>query len=77
MVIVFLLYKDIAHTAQIAFNPDIQQMKYVKFLWPFVLAFVFVSGSPALILLKIILRMCNAMLHVTSCSPCIVLSTLS
>ena len=62
LVIIYLLCRDITHTAQITFNPDIQQMKYVKFLWPFFLAFPFVSG-PALILLKIILRMYNAMLY--------------
>ncbi len=48
-VIIFLLYKDIAHTAQIAFNPDIQQMKYVKYVWPFVLAFPIVSSAPVAI----------------------------
>ena len=48
-VIIFLLYRDIAHTAQITFNPNIQQTKYVKYMWPFVLAFPIVSGAPVAI----------------------------
>ena len=39
MLYIVLLFKDIELLSRVTFNPDIQETKYVRNMWPFVLAF--------------------------------------
>ena len=48
-VLILLLYRDIAHVTQITFNPHNRQTAYVRFIWPFLLAFPIIFCAPVAI----------------------------
>ena len=49
MLYIMLLFKDIELLSHFVFNPDIQQTKYVRYMWPFVLAFLVFFCAPVAI----------------------------
>ena len=49
MVLIVLMYRDITHVSLINFNPAFQQAKYVRYIWPFLLAFPIIFCAPVAI----------------------------
>ena len=48
-VIMLLLYRAITFLSDSTFNPEIQQTEYVRYIWPFVLAFPIIFCAPVAI----------------------------
>ena len=48
-VLILFLYRDISHISQVTFNPHNQQTKYVRYIWPFILAFPMIFCAPVAI----------------------------
>ena len=49
MLYIVIVFKDIELLSHFAFNPDIQQTKYVRYMWPLVLAFPMIFCAPVAI----------------------------
>ena len=49
MLYIVILFKDIELLSRVTFNPDIQQTKYVRYMWPLVLAFPMIFCAPVAI----------------------------
>ena len=49
LLFIVLLFSYINHLSHFVFNPDIQQTKYVRYMWPFVLAFPMIFCAPVAI----------------------------